>query len=409
MRQTLLYCSVMFLLLAPVASLAQNPHGEINVDLPALYKQIDEAVEKSPQYIAEYEQNINEKKKILLQTNNDEQRLMLLMELSNMYESFNGDSLQVYTEQAMKTAHDGGFKEIEDICMARLAYICTFLGSQTEALTILGRMQREDLNREALVSYYRAYMAVYSNLRENAQLPQMREEFSRLYQENMDSLLSVAPEGSETYLGYKEGILTSEGHLDEALEISDKRLDMSQAGTHENAIICYGRYSIYRQKGDMDLAKYWLCKSALDDVRNAVMDQMSLIALAELLDAEGDNERASKYISFTWECNRKFSPRMRSWQIAPLLSAIEQNYQEKVDKKSRILTVWTIVITVMLVIFIIGLFFVNRQRKQLRATKEDLEKANKELAQFNSKLELMNKQITKYNKQLLEINKSQSS
>jgi cell division protein FtsB len=225
----------------------------------------------------------------------------------------------------------------------------------------------------------------------------------------MDSLLSVAPEGSETYLGYKEGILTSEGHLDEALEISDKRLDMSQAGTHENAIICYGRYSIYRQKGDMDLAKYWLCKSALDDVRNAVMDQMSLIALAELLDAEGDNERASKYISFTWECNRKFSPRMRSWQIAPLLSAIEQNYQEKVDKKSRILTVWTIVITVMLVIFIIGLFFVNRQRKQLRATKEDLEKANKELAQFNSKLELMNKQITKYNKQLLEINKSQSS
>lgn len=72
MRQTLLYCSVMFLLLAPVASLAQNPHGEINVDLPALYKQIDEAVEKSPQYIAEYEQNINKKKKILLQTNNDE-------------------------------------------------------------------------------------------------------------------------------------------------------------------------------------------------------------------------------------------------------------------------------------------------------------------------------------------------
>lgn len=409
MRQTLLYCSFLFLLLTPVASLAQNPHGEINVDLPALYKQIDEAVEKSPQYIAEYEQNINEKKKILRQTDNDEQRLMLLMELSNMYESFNGDSLQVYTEQALKTAHDGGFKEIEDICMARLAYICTFLGSQTEALTILGRMQREDLNREALVSYYRAYMAVYSNLRENAQLPQMREEFSRLYQENMDSLLSVAPEGSETYLGYKEGILTSEGHLDEALEISDKRLDMSQAGTHENAIICYGRYSIYRQKGDMDLAKYWLCKSALDDVRNAVMDQMSLIALAELLDAEGDNERASKYISFTWECNRKFSPRMRSWQIAPLLSAIEQNYQEKVDKKSRILTVWTIVITVMLVIFIIGLFFVNRQRKQLRATKEDLEKANKELAQFNSKLELMNKQITKYNKQLLEINKSQSS
>ena len=75
--------------------------------------------------------------------------------------------------------------------------------------------------------------------------------------------------------------------------------------------------------GDMEMAKYWLCRSALDDVRNAVLDQMSLIALAELLETEGDTERASRYISFTWECNRKYSPRMRSWQIAPLLTAIE--------------------------------------------------------------------------------------
>lgn len=121
MRHTLLYCSVLFLLLAPAASLAQNPHGEIHIDLPALYKQIDEAVEKSPQYIAEHEQKINEKKKILSQTDNDEQRLMLLMELSNMYEPFNGDSSQVYTEYALKAAHDGGFKEIEGICKARQA------------------------------------------------------------------------------------------------------------------------------------------------------------------------------------------------------------------------------------------------------------------------------------------------
>jgi len=33
-------------------------------------------------------------------------------------------------------------------------------------------------------------------------------------------------------------------------------------------------------------------------VRNAVLDQMSLIALAELLDAEGTTERARRYISF---------------------------------------------------------------------------------------------------------------
>ena len=74
------------------------------------------------------------------------------------------------------------------------------------------------------------------------------------------------------------------------------------------------------------MALYWLCRSALADIRNAVMDQMSLISLAKELDADGDFERASRYINFTWDSNRRYSPHMRSWQIAPLQSAIENNY-----------------------------------------------------------------------------------
>jgi len=40
------------------------------------------------------------------------------------------------------------------------------------------------------------------------------------------------------------------------------------------AIVCYSRHTIYREMGDMEMAKYWLCRSALDDVRNAVLDQI---------------------------------------------------------------------------------------------------------------------------------------
>lgn len=394
MRRLLIYCCGMFLLSAP--AVAQNPHGDIHIDLSALYQQIDEAIEMAPRSIAEYEKNIQEKKKTLSQIDNDEQRMMLLYELSEIYESFNGDSSQVYTERALKVARDGGFREMENVCQARQAYLCTFLGSYTEALMMLGQMNPDSLQGEALVQYYRACMQTYGNLRDDAHLPQMREEFARKYQQNLDSLLSVAPEGSETYYGYKEAQLVSEGQFDEAQKISDSRLDMSQEGTHANAIVCYSRYTLYRQKGEMDLAKYWLCKSALDDVRNAVMDQMSLIALAELLEAEGDTERANRYISFTWDCNRRFSPHMRSWQIAPLLSAIEQNYQSKLDRKSQYLIIWTIVVTVMLLVFVLGLYFVNKQRKQLRSTKEQLEKTNQELTQTNSKLEWMNQWIAKH-------------
>ena len=190
-------------------------------------------------------------------------------------------------------------------------------------------MSPHALSSEALVTYYRANMMVYSNLSSNTQLR--------------------------------------------------------------------SRYTIYREMGHMEMAKYWLCRSVLDDVRNAVLDQMSLIALAELLEAEGATERASRYISFTWECNRRYSPRMRSWQIAPLLTAIEDSYEAKILHKSRILTIWGGVVSLLSIFFVIVLFCLFRQRKQLKAARRQLEDTNKHLVETNDKLKWMNDWVSKSN------------
>ena len=115
--------------------------------------------------------------------------------------------------------------------------------------------------------------------------------------------------------------------------------------------------------------------------------------------------RANRYITFTWECNRRFSPHMRSWQIAPLLSAIEQSYQSKLDSKSRILFYWTVAVSVLMLIIAVILFYVNRQRKQMRMMKQELEQNNKELQTANHKLKLMNEWAKKSNEELWAVNK----
>ena len=393
------------LLLATIVAVGQNVQDDMPINLPELYSQIDEAIEQSHHFISQYEENILKTKQTLQQAASDDQRLMTLMELSQMYESFNSDSAQAYTDRAWQLARQAGYKEIEGECLARQAFLCTFLGSQTEALTLLSRVNPDSLDHEALYTYHRAYMTAYSNLAENTKLADMRHEFGELYKQSVNNLLSVAPEGSEMYLGYYEPVLLSEGKLAEALKNNDKRLNMTQPGTHQNAIVCYSRHTIYRMMGDMEKAKYWLCQSALDDVRCATLDQMSLITLAELLDAEGDTERANRYITFTWECNRRFSPHMRSWQIAPLLSAIEQSYQSKLDSKSRILFYWTVAVSVLMLIIAVILFYVNRQRKQMRMMKQELEQNNKELQTANHKLKLMNEWAKKSNEELWAVNK----
>ena len=372
---------------------AYQPEKDIKqLDLPKMYELVDAAIERSGHYISDYESKLYELKRLLANSNDNSHRLMLTQQLSEMYESFNGDSTLAYTLRAMEMGRQWDMPEVVANSQVRMAYLCTFLGSQTESLTILKRINKSDLTQDGLCNYYHAYMMVYGNLGGNCQIPAMRDEFFQLHHIYKDSLLSIAPKGSELYLGHRQPQLVEEGKYDEALKINDERLNMTQEGTHDNAIISYSRYEVYRAMGNTDMAKYWLCKSALDDIRNAVMDQTSLISLAEMLSADGDMDRADRYISFTWDCNRRYSPRMRLWQIAPLLTAIEGSFQAKLDRKSRILTVAIVAASILLVVLLFFAIHFRQKRKQLSHAKAELEESNKRLAGANEILRALKHQ-----------------
>lgn len=392
------------LLFAAGGAQGQLPQ-DINVDLPEMYKEIDEAIGNSPQYIADYRAKLRKVEEDLSGATTDEQRLMLEMQLSDMYESFIADSALNYTIRSMKTAKALGMEDAAADAQAHIAYLCAFLGSQTEALTILHPIDKSKLTKEGMVTYYRAYMLIFSNLSDNSRTQAKREEFRQQYILYMDSLLNAVPPESELYFRHREPMLVEEGKLDEALKMNDKRLNLAEADSHDDAIIAYNRFTIYQKKGDMEMAKYWLCRSALADVRNAVMDQTSLMSLAELLNSEGDTERANRYIAFTWECNRRYSPNMRSWQMAPLFSAIEQNYETLFDIKGRLLTIWAVIATILLIVLAVYLVTINKERKQLKNTHKELKESNEQLEQTNHKLEWTHKKVMTNNTELIALNK----
>lgn len=370
-----------------------QPEKDIKeLNLPKMYKLVDDALEESGRYIADYESKLYKIRQAIAESSDDHQKLALTLDLSLMYESFNGDSTLAYTARALQMAGELGLPEVVADCQARMAYLCTFLGSQTESLTLLQRIDKSALTQDGLCNYYRSYMMVYGNLGSNCQIPAMREEFYQKHLTYMDSLLATAKPGSEMYLGHRQPQLVGEKRFEEALKMNDERLNMTQEGTHDNAIVSYSRYTIYNAMGNRDMAKYWLCKSALDDIRNAVMDQTSLISLAEMLDEDGDLERANRYIGFTWECNHRFSPHMRLWQMAPLLSAIEENFEAKLNRKSQILTVTTIAASILLVVLLSFAIHFRRKRTELIRAKAELEQTNRRLAGVNEILRIMKHQ-----------------
>jgi type II secretory pathway pseudopilin PulG len=157
--------------------------------------------------------------------------------------------------------------------------------------------------------------------------------------------------------------------------------------------------------------QYWLAQSALSDIRHAVMDQASLLQLADILNNEGQLERSYKYIRFTWDCNNRFNTRMRSWQITPILNVIENNYQKAVDHNTKVLWTSVVVVSVLALLLLGVLLFLHRRNRQLDAARQalktsndELEGANRMLATQTEELSTLNAQLSALNAQLSESN-----
>ena len=109
--------------------------------------------------------------------------------------------------------------------------------------------------------------------------------------------------------------------------------------TPDYAYMAYIRSEIYRRLGNSDMERYWLASSANSDLRCGIMDQASLWMLAGKLSSEGDLERAYRYVECSWRCATMFNAHLRSWQISPVLTVINDNYKNQLRNTNHLLRV----------------------------------------------------------------------
>ena len=208
-------------------------------------------------------------------------------------------------------------------------------------------------------------MHVSGELANYSQRKQVRQHYFDLQNLYRDSVMMVADEGCEAWLHLKMDILSAQRQFQEALVVSDKWIRTVKDGTHEGAYAAFYRSMCYDLLENHDLARYWLGKSALDDIRCAVRDQASLLFLAERLANDGDIDRAYRYAEFAKACNQTFCPRLRGYQVNSVINVIEKNNQANQAKSSRILIIASIVIALLIIALLLILhpFYRKKDRR----------------------------------------------
>lgn len=393
---------LIFLLLSPWSFVALSA-GKI--DLEQQYRNLDRAIAQSETYVSQREYRIGQLKNELAAARDDATRYTVCHQIYEEYKPYMNDSAIYYIDRCITLAEGLGNRVHIDACQIQLAWQCTESGMFHEAMDILNGIDVAQITDARNLKQYNSTLAhLYSELGYYCKVPRLQRNYYAKG-DHYTQLIDTTVCSPDEALQIKELACFGSGDAHGALRYSDMRLKQVKEGSHEFAIVAFYRYLDYQLAGDSVQSRYWVTQSALSDVTNAVMDQGAMWELANLLMADGDINRAYRYIHFAWQCANRFNTQKRNNQISPVLTFISDNYEASLQRANRQLLVLAVVSSLLAALFLGILFYSNSQRKKLARARNELSESNTQLAQLNTQLSLLNSKLHETNTQLNESNR----
>lgn len=374
--------------------------GVARVNLDSLCLSLDEAIQNTSQYVKVREARIDKWKANLKSLYAASKQYDACFALFREYSVYKNDSALYYLNRCVSLAQEMKDVKKENNAKALLAFQSSTTGDYVESYSILSKMDTTQMDNEGYYNYLWACKHLYDELSYYCKVPFLKGYYEEKAKDVEQRILQSFPHDDDRYLQILELDARESKQFKKALAYNDQRLAQVNKNSHEFAIIAYYRAVIFKQMGDVDTAKYYFIQSALNDARMAVMDQGSMWEVANLMNQPGDFQRSYDYIKFAWSAARTFNTALRSRQIMPILSAVEETYQKQITESNRQLKMMFAMSAVLLLLVLGLLLYVNKQRQRLAATHKQLEQANKNLALANTNLAQSNDDLKLLNDDL---------
>ena len=405
-RKTLFF---MFLVLLSTSVFA-NPTDNIE----QLFQSLDDAIVHSPDYVKVREDRIYNLEQKLKVAKKVSEKYNACFALFEEFRSYKNDIAIKYINQCVELAIKIGDKQKEENAKSLLAFQESTTGNYAESYDLLKSVNPSNLDSEGQRNYLWACQHLYGEMAYYCNVPSLKKYYTEKHNAYQTAIDSTFSHDDDLYLQMQESKAREAGNMKQALRLSDKRLAMTKPGTHTYAIVQFYRGLTYNMFGDKEQFLRCLLRSAICDVQLAVMDQGSLWELANLLNAKpGEQKRSHEYIKFAWQSATVFNTPIRSRQIMPVLTQIEDRYQKELassNKRLKIMVAWSVLLIIVVVLL---LYYVNKQRKRIavahhkqKDTNHALQLANKNLNSVIEQLNLANSSLNEANDRLNEMNQS---
>lgn len=378
---------------------------EVRADrLDSVYRAIDEAIAHSEIYMAKKQQAISRLNGQLAKAADDAGRYGACYSLYGEYAAFQNDSAIVWLRRCSGYAQAMRRPDLLTRCTIMIARQHAKGGAYDDAIHYLRLIPRRELVGDNLTAYYDVMRFLYGEMASYTRDADLKQQYFKIAGCYEDSFMIRLPKNAEPYHAVAEMKRFHKNDYVGALRENNLRMRLVSEGTPEYAVVTYFRSLDYARMGYSEQSKYWLAVSALNDIKNATMDQASLWSLADKLSDEGDIERSYRYVEYSWACTSKFAAHMRAWTVSPVLAKINKVYKDNLKRTTRRLWLLVVISCLLTTVALALYILVAKRRRQLTMVRNELQQSNLQLQQSNTQLEDKNQMLTQLNNDLKMLN-----
>lgn len=317
----------------------------------------------------------------------DRERFFLMEEMRTLYDKYRTDSATVYASKALSIAEKIGDRSLIDRSRAGLAKEFGTSGLYAESLALLDKIDRRAMDEDSLAGIFYLYYFDYESLANQCLEPEMAKHFRRLSCMCRDSILLYRPE----YTVFQCDRLLAEGNYKAALELVLPVCEALSPSDPTMGSVALSVYDIYSALGMKEKGMDYLVLSAMSDLLNSKKEYIALQELALLLYDEGDLARAQAYLTRSLNDAVFCKARLKVDNIAPLLSLVNESYIKAKRRDSVIVISCLIALFPFVILLLVLVMFLKRQRRLLQKARDEQEKA---MALVREASNIKNKYVT---------------
>lgn len=363
----------------------------------ALMSELHRTIQDKDIYLSQKENRLKELRHILYSASDDTARFIALGNLLDEFRPYNTDSAFAYCRQREMLALKTGNQEFITNSRLNTANVLGSIGMYKEASEIVDSIPYSSVPGYLLPYYYYIKETIASYLVDFSVRKEDKDKYLRMFETSRDSLLSLTPPNSLSYVINMSGKYLREGDSRKSVEIIEDYLANNEYSVHDRAILANSLSFAYQEIGDVEKQKENLIISSIADLRASVREYVSLRQLAVILFKEGDIDNAHRFLRIAMDDAQKCNARQRILEINDIFPIVNSVFVKEIQLQRQRQLILIIIISILVVFLLAAIVWIWKQMKKTSNAHQLAIAANNQLKQLNAELEGFNNRLTEAN------------